>query len=81
MDVWKPKKLEGLGVRDLRFVNLVILGKWMWCLFSEASDIWCDILIARYGVAPTISILDGEMVAFDRPRLGGERVPFGRYNY
>lgn len=33
-DVCKPKKLWGLSVRDLRLVNLALLGKWRWRLLS-----------------------------------------------
>lgn len=33
-DVCKSKKLRGLGVYDLRLVNLAMLDKWRWRLLS-----------------------------------------------
>ncbi|CAL5211702.1 unnamed protein product [Lathyrus oleraceus] len=59
MDVCKPNKLGGLGVCDLRLINLALLGKWKWRLLLGASGISCDILTARYGVVYTTSILGG----------------------
>lgn len=59
VDVCKPKEFRGLGVCDLRLVNLALLGKLSWFLLSGASSIWHDILIARYGVSLTTSILGG----------------------
>ncbi|PNX79587.1 ribonuclease H, partial [Trifolium pratense] len=36
----------GLGVRDLRMVNLALLGKWRWRLISGAGGLWKDIVCA-----------------------------------
>lgn len=57
MDVCKPKKVGGLGIRDLRLVNSTLLDKWRRRLFSKACDIWCDILTAKYEATYMTSIL------------------------
>lgn len=61
MDVCKPKKLWGLGVHDLRLVNLALLGKCRQCLLSGASVIWRDILTYRYGVTSMTYIMGGRV--------------------
>lgn len=55
----KPKSKGGLGVRDIRLVNLALLVKCMWRLILDISGFWCDILAVRYGDSP-ISSLSGD---------------------
>lgn len=57
MDVCKPKKFGGFGIRDLRLVDLTLLDKWRRRLFSKAFDIWRDILTAKYEATYMTSIL------------------------
>lgn len=57
-DVCKPKKVGGLGVRDIRGVNLALLVKCRWCMLSSAFALWVDILVSRYGISKVTS-LDG----------------------
>lgn len=53
-DACKPKMEGGLGVRDLRLVNLALLGKWRWILLQKETGVWRMIIAARYGsLAPT----------------------------
>ncbi|MCH84799.1 ribonuclease H protein, partial [Trifolium medium] len=59
VNVCKPKKEGGLGVRDLCLVNNDLLGKWRWRIISEGIGIWHDFLLARYGTL------------FPAPHLGG----------
>jgi hypothetical protein len=47
--VCKEKKEGGLGVRDVRIVNLSLLSKWRWRLLQPGRPLWKEILIARYG--------------------------------
>ncbi|GAU49224.1 hypothetical protein TSUD_282750 [Trifolium subterraneum] len=47
--VCKSKREGGLGVRDLRAVNLALLGKWRWRLISGGVGFWRDVILARYG--------------------------------
>ncbi|CAJ2647023.1 unnamed protein product [Trifolium pratense] len=50
--VWscKPKKDGGLGIRDLRWVNLSLLAKWRWKLLTEGEEVWKSVVVAKYGV-------------------------------
>ncbi|GAU42698.1 hypothetical protein TSUD_43080 [Trifolium subterraneum] len=48
-DVCKPKKDGGLGVRDLRLTNTSLLAKWRWKLLQPESELWKDIVVAKYG--------------------------------
>lgn len=36
-DVCKVKNLGGLGVKDLRFVNLALFSRWQWRLVVEGN--------------------------------------------
>ncbi|PNX59052.1 ribonuclease H, partial [Trifolium pratense] len=48
-DICRPKNEVGLGIRDLRFVNISLLAKWRWKLLTYEPDVWKDVVIARYG--------------------------------
>ncbi|GAU22757.1 hypothetical protein TSUD_129690 [Trifolium subterraneum] len=63
-NVCKPKVDGGLGIRELRAVNLSLLGKWRWRLLSGRQGIWRDILLSRYGSL------------YPSPHLGGRPVGF-----
>jgi hypothetical protein len=47
--ICKPKKEGGLGVRDLRLVNISLLAIWKWKLLIRDDDLWKDVVVARYG--------------------------------
>jgi len=47
--VCKPKREGGLGVRDLRQVNLALLAKWRWRYLTGEGGLWREIIHARYG--------------------------------
>ncbi|KAK2446576.1 hypothetical protein QL285_017365 [Trifolium repens] len=49
--VCKPKKWGGLGVRDIRAVNISLLAKWRWRLLHSDGAIWKDVIKAKYGEA------------------------------
>ncbi|MCH82386.1 LINE-1 reverse transcriptase like, partial [Trifolium medium] len=48
-DICRPKNEAGLGIRDLRLVNISLLAKWRWKLLTYEPDVWKDVVIARYG--------------------------------
>jgi hypothetical protein len=48
-DVCKSKNEGGLGVRDLRLVNISLLTKWRWKLLSNVNEVWKDVIVAKYG--------------------------------
>jgi hypothetical protein len=49
LDVCRPKKEGGLGVKDLRIMNISLLTKWRWRLLSKGQSIWKNVLWDRYG--------------------------------
>ena len=48
--VCQPKEFGGLGVRDVRLVNLCLLAKWRWRLLYGGNALWREVLIERYGI-------------------------------
>jgi hypothetical protein len=48
-DICKPKREAGLGIRDLRLMNLSLLAKWRWKLLSHEKEVWKDVIMAKYG--------------------------------
>jgi hypothetical protein len=43
------KEYEGLGVREMREFNTVLLGKWCWRMLVNIAGFWYRVLVARYG--------------------------------
>ncbi|GAU21373.1 hypothetical protein TSUD_189600 [Trifolium subterraneum] len=70
-NVCRPKSEGGLGVCDLRMVNLALLGKWRWRLISGAEGLWKDILRARYDPLGCSSHLGGRVGSLDQLPFGG----------
>jgi len=50
--VCQPKEEGGLGVRDIRVVNLSLLAKWRWRMIQGENSLWMDVLLEKY--APNI---------------------------
>ncbi|WJX67033.1 hypothetical protein P8452_51532 [Trifolium repens] len=47
--VCQPKSLGGLGVRDIRAVNISLLVKWRWRLLEDDHVLWKEVLKGKYG--------------------------------
>jgi len=47
-DICKSKKMGGLGVKNLKDFNEVLLGKWRWSLFLEEGSLWSEVLKSKY---------------------------------
>jgi len=47
--VCQPKEEGGLGVRDIRLVNLSLLAKWRWRLIQQDGALWKEVLREKYG--------------------------------
>lgn len=63
----KPKRVGGLGVKDLRLMNLALLGKWRWRMLYHGSEFWREIIRARYGgmfPAPHLGGMLGDLQRF-----------------
>jgi len=46
--VCQPKDFGGLGVRDVRLMNLSLFVKWKWSLLQGENSLWKEILVERY---------------------------------
>lgn len=44
-----PKSNGGLGVRNIKLVNLSLLAKWRWRLINEDGALWKRVLEDKYG--------------------------------
>lgn len=47
--VCQPKEEGGLGVRDIRVVNLSLLAKWRWRMIQGDNSLWMEVLLEKYG--------------------------------
>jgi hypothetical protein len=47
--VCRDKKEGGLGVKDIRIVNVSLLTKWRWKLLQNDPALWKDVIFAKYG--------------------------------
>jgi hypothetical protein len=47
--VCKEKNKGGLGVRDVRLVNLSLLAKWRWRILQPGKPLWKEVLVEKYG--------------------------------
>jgi len=47
--VCQPRGKGGLGVRDVKLVNLSLLAKWKWRLLQEEQPLWKRVLVEKYG--------------------------------
>jgi hypothetical protein len=47
--VCREKKHGGLGVRDVKVVNISLLSKWRWKLLGDESALWKQVIVAKYG--------------------------------
>ncbi|MCH82219.1 LINE-1 reverse transcriptase like, partial [Trifolium medium] len=61
-DLCKPKKEGGLGIRNLRFVNLSLLAKWRWRLLLEEEEVWKHVIMAKYGDGALGNVTLGDTV-------------------
>ncbi|PNX79781.1 ribonuclease H, partial [Trifolium pratense] len=49
--VCQPRSCGGLGVRDIRAVNISLLSKWRWRLLKDDHSLWKDVIREKYGNA------------------------------
>lgn len=48
-EVCQPKHKGGLGMRDVRVINLSLLAKWRWRLIQDGAELWRKVLREKYG--------------------------------
>jgi len=60
--VCKPKEEGGLGVREVRVVNLSLLAKWKWRLINGGNAFWKEVLVEKYGTSCVGLVVEEEYV-------------------
>jgi len=55
-------KNGGLGVKDVRVVNVSLLAKWRWRLLDGVNTLWKEVIKEKYGPS-FVSMVDGSEVA------------------
>jgi hypothetical protein len=58
--VCHPKRSGGLGVRDVRAVNISLLAKWRWRLLTEDNSLWKQVIKGKYGGGAFSKVVMGE---------------------
>jgi hypothetical protein len=58
--VCQPKCKGGLGVRDIRTVNISLLSKWRWRLLHSDNSLWKEVIRGKYGDAAIGRVVLGE---------------------
>jgi hypothetical protein len=58
--VCQPKRSRGLGVRDIRAVNISLLAKWRWRLLSDEGALWKEVVKGKYGHGVICKVVLGE---------------------
>ena len=53
--VCQAKENSGLGLRDVRVLNVSLLAKWKWRLLDGETGLWKPVLVKRYG--PNVTTL------------------------
>lgn len=53
-----PKILGGLSIGNIKHKNIALLFKWVWRFFDEPSQLWCQIIRAKYKYPITLTISD-----------------------
>jgi hypothetical protein len=49
VNVCLPKERVGLGIKNLRLVNVCLLTKWRWMLLTSQDILWVMVLKVKYG--------------------------------
>lgn len=60
--VCQPKEEGGLGVRDIRVVNISLLAKWRWMVIHGDNLLWKEVLLEKYGPSIGDILEEGSVV-------------------
>lgn len=52
--------MGGLGIKNVEIMNVALLGKWKWRIFTDKKAVWRNILKSRY-IKPESKILIGDI--------------------
>jgi hypothetical protein len=54
------KSKGGLGVRDVRIINISLLAKWRWRLLVNDDALWKEVIKCKYGEVAVGRVIIGE---------------------
>lgn len=69
--ICQKKENGGLGVRDIRVVNVSFLAKWRWRLLVGDNALWKEVLVAKYGDNVSLLLKGTSNTWRDGLHLGG----------
>ncbi|KAL6545130.1 hypothetical protein OROHE_009795 [Orobanche hederae] len=49
VDLCRKKTEGGLGIKNLRWFNSALIGKWVWRMLTERHSLWAKVVRARHG--------------------------------
>jgi hypothetical protein len=71
VSVCHSKNNGGLGVKDIRIMNVNLLANWRWRLIDGDTALWKEVLKARYRTCVGGLLVGGSSGGRDRPLIGG----------
>lgn len=54
----KPKNQGGLGIKNVKWFNWVLLGKWFWRGLTCPDSLWVRVLEAKHGKLDSVFFSD-----------------------
>jgi hypothetical protein len=83
--VCQSKRNAGLGVKDIRVMNVSILAKWRWRLLDGEVALWKEVLGAKYGASVGGLLLGAHSGRLRCPSLWWKEISklgdFGEFNW
>lgn len=61
----QQKENGGIGIKDVRVMNVSLLVKWRWRLLDGEIALWKDVLEVKYGPCKEC-VLEGEVLSWPR---------------
>jgi hypothetical protein len=70
--VCQPKEKGGLGIRDIKLVNLSLLAKWRWSIIQGDDTLWIAVLKEKYGSTVELFYWVGDIIGLGLSLVGGK---------
>jgi len=63
--MYQQKKNGGIGIKDVRIMNVCLPAKWRWRLLEGENALWKDVLEEKYGSCKEC-VLEGGVTSWSR---------------